>query len=106
MNTIYPSHAHKKDGDYLTPLHSWVTEEYVSKTHDLWLREYLIKDEKEDGKFYHRYRLMAKHPHNIEMALAYDIKCPHCNSTLKQVGRCLTSTELGEYACKHCDTRR
>lgn len=106
MNTIYPLHANKKDRNLLNPTRTMNTEESISTMYDLWLREYLVKDEKDSNKSCHRYRLMAKHPHNIEMALAYDIKCPRCGNTLKQVGRCLTSTELGEYACKHCDTGR
>ena len=45
-------------------------------------------------------------PHTIEMALAYDIKCPCCGSnTLKQVGRCLDSHELGLYECPVCDRK-
>ena len=48
------------------------------------------------GQNHRFYRLHAMNPHTIEMALAYDIKCPCCsNNTLKQVGRCLDSHELG-----------
>lgn len=106
MNTIYPLHANKKDRNILTPSRSMNTEECIARTYDLWLREYLVKDEKDGDKFNHRYRLVAKQPHSIEMALTYDIQCPRCSGTMKQVGRCLNSTELGEYACKQCDTRR
>lgn len=106
MYEIHPLHENKKAGNLLIPISASLSEEAVSRSYDLWLRDYLVKDEKDSNKFYHRYRLMANHPHNIEMALAYDIKCPRCGNMLRQVGRCLNSNELGEYACSSCDNRR
>lgn len=104
MSTVYPLHANKNDKNCLIPTHTMNTEESISTLYDLWLREYLV--ENGNDRMLRRYRLCAKHPHNIEMALAYDIKCPHCGSALKQTGRMLNSTELGEYTCKTCDQRR
>ena len=52
------------------------------------------------------YRLHAKEPHTIEMALAYDIKCPACKKSLKQVGRQITTTKLGLYTCPSCNRER
>ena len=49
------------------------------------------------------YRLHAKQPHGIEDALAYDVKCPCCGRTLKQIGRMLDCYDLGLYRCQVCD---
>ena len=37
-----------------------------------------------------------------DMALAYDVQCPDCKSTLKQVGRQMTFNKLGLYKCPRC----
>ena len=53
---------------------------------------------------HHAYRLHAKKPHTVEMALQYDIKCPRCRvRDMKLVGRCLSSRDLGLYKCRVCD---
>jgi predicted RNA-binding Zn-ribbon protein involved in translation (DUF1610 family) len=40
------------------------------------------------------------------MALAYDVKCPHCGShAMKQVGRCKDYYTLGLYECPVCDRK-
>ena len=54
--------------------------------------------------FEHLAESAQRQPHNIEMALAYDIKCPRCKgNNLKQVGRCKDFYTLGLYDCPVCD---
>ena len=68
---------------------------------DLYLTEQL--DRNEDGKSQRNYRLHARAAHTPEMALAYEIKCPKCGNTLKQIARQRTLTDLGLYTCKCCN---
>ena len=105
MSIIYPLHATGENKTYLHPVSSYVTEEACRSQHDLWLRDDLEKDNC-TGELYHRYRLCAKEPHSIEMALSYDIQCPKCGGRLKQIGRNLNCCELGLYACPACDRKR
>ena len=99
----YPLTKMSKEGTLLHPQRSYYSGEYAQAMCDLYLSDEIIKDEK--GNIHTNYRLHTKQPHNIEMALAYDIMCPKCNSRLKQVGRTLTAHELGQYTCPVCDKR-
>ena len=94
----------KKDGKYLLPHDTTYTDEYAESMCTLWLKDEIVKDKR--GDLHRYYRLHARQPHNIEMALAYDIKCPRCSSNLKQIGRCLNSHELGLYRCPICDKEK
>lgn len=85
----------------LIPHHTFVTDEYADQRMDLFLRSKLV--EHEYGKYTNEYRLYAREPHTIEMALSYDIYCPECGKTLKQIGRCVNSHMLGLYRCPACD---
>lgn len=100
----YPLTANKENWRTLHPQKNFMSEEYICGHYDLYLSTEYSKDE--DGQNHRFYRLHAMNPHTIEMALAYDIKCPCCGSnTLKQVGRCLDSHELGLYECPVCDRK-
>lgn len=78
------------------------TDEYLEDHYDLYLTSEFIHDD--DGRPHRYYRLHAAKPHSIEMALAYDIRCPLCTRTmLKQVGRCKDYYTLGLYECPACD---
>lgn len=90
-----------EEGTLLRPHDTMMTDEYAEQYADLLLRSSIIKDK--DGKLFNEYRLIAREPHTIEMALAYDIECPKCGKNLKQVGRCLNSHKLGLYRCPTCD---
>ena len=98
----YPLHG-QKQGNYLTPVNSYYSDEYTQRRYDLYLADEVARDE--EGKVRKFYRLHAKHGHTQEMALAYDIKCPKCNGRLKQVGRQLSSSVLGLYSCPACNRR-
>ncbi|MBP3222793.1 MAG: hypothetical protein J6M18_02570 [Actinomycetaceae bacterium] len=88
----------------LTPLHRYLTEEYLDEHCDLYLTSEYIRDD--SGAMRRYYRLHAREPHNIEQALAYDISCPKCRSnTLKQVGRSKNYYTLGLYECPKCDRK-
>ena len=99
----YPLTKLNKEGTLLRPQRSYYSDEYAQAMCDLYLSDEIIRDEKDNT--HTRYRLHAKQPHNIEMALAYDLMCPKCSGHLKQVGRTLTAHELGQYACPGCDKR-
>ena len=101
--STYGLNAHNKRlPNYLTPMHTeWNTEEVFAGSYDLYLSDEYTRDEHLNVE--HFYRLHAKYPHNIEMALAYDIKCPRCQGNLKQVVRCMDSHTLGLYQCPNCD---
>lgn len=97
----YPLIKSNKEGTYLHPQCTFYSDEYAEKICTLHLREEIHNDE--NGKLRKCYRLYAKQPHNIEMALAYDIKCPKCSrGMLKQIGRCIDSHMLGLYSCPMC----
>ena len=97
----YPLKANKVNWRILHPLNVLSTEEHIAEHNDLYLSTEFSNDE--SGYPHKRFRLHAKYPHNIEQALAYDIKCPSCGNYLKQVGRCRDSHTLGLYKCPVCD---
>jgi len=68
---------------------------------------YLVDEwwDDENGKRRHYYRFKSTEPHTIEEALAYDLTCPKCHHTMKQVGKSLDRYELGLYTCLDCDKR-
>lgn len=98
---IFDLTAFKKSGKYMVPHETYYTDEYAESMCKLWLKDEIVKDER--GDLHRYYRLHASQPHNIEMALEYDIQCPKCTHALKQIGRCLNSHELGLYHCPVCD---
>ena len=77
---VYPIMSVGKDGNTKHPMHSWNTEECISKDHEFYLTDELS----ESGK---RYRLHARDAHRTEM------KC---------VGGPKTLNTLGLYECKRC----
>ena len=91
----------KTDRNILTPQNTSYSKEYCDAHCDLYLTEQL--DRNEDGKSQRNYRLHARAAHTPEMALAYEIKCPKCGNTLKQIARQRTLTDLGLYTCKCCN---
>lgn len=99
----YPLRANKYNWRSFTPeTNHYYTEEYTASMYDLYLTDEYIRDRHNNTRRY--YRLHAKQPHNIEMALAHDIKCPRCKgNNLKQVGRCKDFYTLGLYECPVCD---
>ena len=101
----YPLTANKYDRHFLSPItNHYYSEEYTAGHYDLYLTEEHAVDENRNVHRY--YRLHANRPHNIDMALAYDIKCPHCGGrSLKQVGRCKDFYTLGLYECPTCDRK-
>ena len=71
----YPLRANKYNWRPLTPeTNHYYTDEYTASMYDLYLTDEYIRDRHNNTRRY--YRLHAKQPHSIEMALAYDIKCP------------------------------
>ena len=90
-----------KKSALLHPVSTFYSDEYAEQTQDLFLRSEIV--DHGYGKYTNAYRLYAKEPHTIEMALAYDIECPKCGHDLKQVGRCVNSHKLGLYKCPACD---
>ena len=93
-----------EEGTLLRPKDTMMTDEYAEQYAPLLLRSKIVMPEY--GRTFNDYRLIAREPHTIEMALAYDIECPECGKNLKQVGRCLNRHELGLYRCPACDKRK
>ena len=101
-NFHYPLHQNRTNPNSLEPINAYITEEYIQKQYKLYLSSHLTRDE--HGDVHRSYRLHAVEPHSIDMALAYDIKCPNCRrNNLKQIGRCLNYHDLGLYKCPVCD---
>lgn len=101
---IYSLAKSNKEGTHLRPTNTFYSDEYAQEHCDFYLKAEFHNDEK--GRVHKCYRLHSQQPHNIEMALAYDIKCPNCSAgMLKQIGRCVTSHELGLYRCPICDKK-
>lgn len=100
MNS-YPVSVNKNNPTLLTPTHSGNTREYIEEHNDFCLNVELVSDKFGGVKKY--YRLHAKQPHNTEMALAYDVKCPQCAGILKPVGRMLDCYDLFLYECRNCN---
>jgi hypothetical protein len=100
----YPIRVVNKEKTLLHPSSSYYSDEYAENNCDLFLRSSVEQDEQ--GKLHKYYRLHAKHAHDTEMALAYDIQCPKCRvGMLKQIGRQLSYNELGLYRCPVCDKK-
>lgn len=99
---IYPLHGQAK-GNCLTPSNSYYSEEYARRMCDIYLSDEVARDE--EGKVRKHYRLHSRHDHTQEAALAYDIKCPKCHSSLKQIGRQISFNELGLYSCPACSRK-
>ncbi|MCD8076697.1 MAG: hypothetical protein LUF27_17035 [Lachnospiraceae bacterium] len=98
---IYSLSKMNTEGTLLNPVNTMYSEEYAESMCRLYLTDEIVEDER--GKRIRNYRLHAQAPHNIEMALAYDINCPRCGGRLKQVGRSRDSHTLGLYTCKACN---
>ena len=96
----YPLIRNRKT-NILQPTHSSYSDEYARKMCELYLSDEIHSGQ--DGHMHKFYRLHAKQPHGIEDALAYDVKCPCCGRTLKQIGRMLDCYDLGLYRCQDCD---
>lgn len=97
----YPLTKLNKQGTLLHPQHTFNSDEYTRSTSALYLTEEFSRD-----AYYNvskQYRLHAREPHNDDMALVYDIQCPHCSHTMKQVGHTLNYYDLGAYKCPFCD---
>lgn len=100
----YPISKANKEGTLLRPKASYLSDEYVDRMCDFYLRDELQEDE--NGKIHKYYRLHAKQPHDLEMAFAYDIHCPNClYGMLKQIRTLLNYNELGLYRCPVCDKK-
>ena len=100
----YPLMKMNKEGTLLRPQHSYYSDEYAQRMCDLYLSSSIVKDEQ--GKLHKYYRLHAKQDYNMEMAFAYAIHCPDCQSgMLKQIARPLSYNELGLYRCPVCDKK-
>ena len=98
----YPINRNSMNPRILQPLNCSYSEEYILDHYDLHLTEEYSRDD--FGNVKRAYRLHSKKPHTVDMALAYDIHCPHCSTNLlKQVGRCLNHYDLGLYKCPLCD---
>ena len=97
---IYPVHGQSK-GSNLRASSSSYSEEYAQRMCDLYLKTEVARNEK--GRMQKYYRLHAKQDHTPEMALAYNIQCPDCCHTLKQVGRQISYNKLGLYTCPVCN---
>lgn len=93
-----------KEGTLLRPHDLMMTDEAAEQYAPLLLRSKIVMPEY--GKCFNDYQLIAREPHTVEMALAYDIECPECGKHLKQVRRCLNKHELGLYRCPACDRRK
>jgi len=101
----YPLRKANNEGSLLRPQHTFCSEEYAENMCNLFLKECVMEDGQ--GTLHKYYRLHANHPHNHEMALAYDILCPKCRvSMLKQVGRANDCYELGLYICPVCEKKK
>ena len=100
----YQLKAINKEGTLLRSNNSFYSDEYAESMCDLFLSDSIVEDEQ--GKLHKYYRLHAKQDHNMEMAFAYDIHCPDCQSgMLKQISRPLSYNELGLYRCPVCDKK-
>ena len=100
---LYHLHPTVKNGTRLHPQATFYTEEYAGKVCKLYMTRETARNEKGGVDGY--YRLHATTPHSVDMALAYDIKCPKCHNMLKQVGHNIDCYELGLYACPVCDKK-
>ena len=98
----YAMHKRNKEATVFSTTSTLYSDEYADASLSLFLRDQFVEDEKH--RIHRQYRLHARQPHTIDMALAYDIDCPHCGHRLKQIGRCLNSHDLGLYTCPACDS--
>lgn len=97
----YPLREHKDVKNLLVPVnYRYLSNEAVEKRFSHHLRDEYRYDE--NGKYVRNYRLRVQNPHNIEMGLAYDIKCPQCGHQLKMIGRMIDACTLGLYECPTC----
>ena len=101
LKAVFTTHIHSDHTIGLLHLMSLSSWKFKESSYDLYLTEQL--DRNENGKSQRNYRLHARAAHTPEMALAYEIKCPKCGNTLKQIARQRTLTDLGLYTCKCCN---
>ena len=97
----YPLIKQNQEGTILQPKQSYYSDEYAERMCDMYLSEEIVRNTA--GKMKTRYRLHTQEPHSIDMALAYDIKCPKCSSQLKLASTAVSYHELGLYACPNCE---
>lgn len=96
----YDLKAMNEEGTLLHPIHTYYSDEYARKMCNLYLSDEVERNQ--EGRMQKYYRLHARYDHTQEMALSYDIKCPHCTGKLKQVGRQISLNKLGLYTCPAC----
>lgn len=97
---IYPATSNNKNWKILNTHSSYYSKEYADRACKLYISDEFA--ETNTGKKHKYFRLYAQQPHSIEMALAYEIHCPCCNSMLKPVARMRNEHELFLYECPSC----
>ena len=90
-----------KGGNYLLPREAFKTEEYLSEHEPRFLSEYHVKGS--GSKSFRRYRFCTCEPTRFSDTLEYDIRCPHCQDTLRLCGLPIDSLTHGLYKCRRCD---
>lgn len=92
-----------KNGNYLLPVHTFCTGEYVKEHCDMSLVEHIVSGQY--GKYKYRYRLHTYYPTRFEDTLDYDVACPRCNCKMRLCGGPLDSHDQGLYKCPRCEKR-
>lgn len=100
----YPLYPFEKGGNFLRPGNSSGTDEYVRKSNELSLIEYLVDEGY--GRTSRRYRLCTRTPMSFSDSLEYDIACPRCGSHLRVCGNQIDSNTHALYKCRCCDNER
>ena len=95
----YYLNAYKR-GNYMVPNEALLNDEYMESHCSVFLSEFYVKD---GSRVYNRYRLRTSKPEGYVDTFEYDIKCPHCQDTLRLCGLPLDSTTHGLYKCRRCD---
>lgn len=99
----YPLIPQNEERTLFSCMNAGYSDEYASRVCDLY-----VSSEVHDmghGKLQKFYRLHAKQPHSIEMALRYEIQCPKCYHPMQKVSRCNDYHDLGLYTCPTCEKK-
>lgn len=80
------------EGTVKVPMFVTTDEKMVENSHSLYLKEIIP----------HYYRLISNNYDSDLMSGNFEIRCPFCGATLKQICSPKNNHKLGLYVCKKC----
>ena len=97
---VYALNRKNRDGALLVPARG-----FYSYSCDDAGRLYLTEEDSvgKDGRVLKCYRLHAKQPQSVRMALSYNVLCPRCSRKMETVDAAVSDRTLSLFTCRNCN---